>query len=116
MKKQTKNKSINKILIYSIILILIVLFAFVLLRDSFNHYSSFQGHQEYIRNSPSLTIEPWMTPSTILRHFNISESILFNELNISKTNTNLRTPLVDLCKKQKINCPSIVNKLNTLVN
>ena len=114
MAKQKKDNSKN-LLVYILILIIIVLLAFILLRYSFTHYSSFRGHQDYFKNNTSPKIESWMTPSTVLRHFNISESSLFNELNITKTTANLRTPIANLCTNQKQDCSLVINNLNSMV-
>lgn len=114
-KQKNKNKFVNGIIIYTAVLVFIIILSIILLQTSLIKFDSFRSHQDYIKNHPSPNIEDWMTPNTILRQFNISENVLFNELNTTKTIKILRTPLFKICRQQKINCTSLIIQLNNQV-
>lgn len=108
MKKSTK-----RIIFLTVLFVLILLFAVILISNAISNYYSFKSHQNEI-HSPNPKIEDWMSPGTILRHFNISPKYLFDTLNIPDSRTNLRKPLSQICAEQKINCTQLVDKLNNL--
>jgi hypothetical protein len=114
-KSKKKKRDIKSIIPYILILIAIILLALFLINHVFSYYNIYRNHQGYFKNNTSVQIESWMTPHTILRHFNISEEDLFKELNISNNNGNLRTPLEQICKKEQIDCPLLIGRLNSLL-
>lgn len=113
-KGSRKSSNKREIAVYVVILIVLIILALVFLFYAFSNYHSFRTHQNYFKSS-NVTIESWMTPHTILRHFNISESSLFSELGISNTTGNLRIPLSQICTEKKLNCTEVVDKLNSMV-
>jgi hypothetical protein len=115
MKKTKKSTKFKRGMIYFIILLAILLLLILLVRHESSSYRSWRGHQNYFKNNLSPKIETWMTPHTILRHFNISQNDLLQTLNVSDTISNLRTPLNQICIKNKMDCPLITDKLNNLV-
>ena len=103
--------------IYLGIFIVIIIAAAFFIFSANNNYHSFRGHQVYFRNNTNGTIqiENWMTPQTIIRHFNITQNNLFEEIGITNSTTNLRTPLVTLCKSYNISCSTLIQRLNSQV-
>jgi hypothetical protein len=105
----------DKIIIYSAILILLIIIILILsLRASYN-YHEFRETKNYFGTTMNPLISSWMTPDTILRHFNINEEDLFRELEITESESSLRTPLYRICLKKNINCPDLINELNSLI-
>jgi len=106
----------NEYLVISLGILIVILLAavfFTLRADAYYH--SFRGHQVYFKNSPAIMIEDWMTPNTVLRNFNITEQQMFGILQINNSTNNLRTPIVDLCRDYRLNCPLLLDKLNSRV-
>jgi hypothetical protein len=117
MKNKIFNIKLEKeeIIIYSLILIVLTTLIAVLIIHAFTNYLEFKENKNYFINNPNPKIDTWMTPDTILRHFNITEEDLFKELNIKEGESTLRTPLYKICIKQEINCFDLVEKLNNLI-
>ena len=109
-------KKENKLIIYLAILFIIFLAViFFFLRAEF-YYHSFVEHKKYLKENPQLTIQDWMTPHTVERHFNITQEEFSNETGIKSSIKDLRTPIKDLCIQYKLNCPVILDKLNNKLN
>ncbi len=114
-KLKKKPKIIDRILVYSLILIALLVFLGLLIQNANSNYQAFKQNKNYFKVSPEYQVQDWMTPRTVLRHFNISEEQLINVLNISKSEKNFRTPIQDLCKRQRKNCVNVIEELNLLV-
>lgn len=110
----SKSQKTNEIIIYLVILAGTLLVMIILSQHALSNYHSFRGYQSYFKNNPSPQIEDWMTPYTIIRHFNISQADLFQELNISISRSSLATPLKQICQKEKIDCAKLIERLNNL--
>ncbi len=106
------KERVKRIILYMALLLSLVLLAFVLSKSAVNHYHSFKDQQREIKNANFTQIESWMTPRTIIRRFNLSESDLVNELKTNSNKTNFRVPLDSICKKNKLNCSLVVEELN----
>ncbi len=115
MKKKKVPRQKPYIFIYAMVLVCLLILVIFLVSTSVNTYHSWRSHQSYFKENHSPAIELWMTPNTILRHFNISKSQLFQELSISPTDENLMTSLTNLCTKNKLDCLSVKEELNSLV-
>lgn len=115
LKKNKKYRSANAVIIYSVILIFLIALTFFFFRNAFSNYHSFKEHRDYFRNNPSPAIESWMTPHSVLSHFNISGKDLFLQMNITYNRQNLRIPFSELCAKNKIDCPMLIKTLNEKV-
>ena len=114
-KKKKELVLFDKIIIFSLILLgLFIVLAF-LVHSAQGNYRTFKENKNYFKANPDLKIEDWMNPMTILRHFNISETDLFTALALPKTETNLRTPLSEICKKQKVDCNELIKRINSLI-
>lgn len=110
-KKDVKE---NLVIIYLALLsIVIVIIILLILRASFN-FHSFEQYKDYFKENKNPIISDWMTPHTILRHFNITEKVLFSEMNLTKNEELMRTPLYRTCTKKKIDCKELVKKLNEI--
>lgn len=114
-KEKKKLLLFDKIIIFSLILLgLLVVLAF-LVHNAQTNYQTFKENKNYFKTNPDLKVEDWMNPMSILRHFNISEADLFTALGIPKTESNLRTPLREICKKQKVDCNELIKRINSLI-
>jgi len=107
----------GKIILYTALVISIFFAVFILLNSAYSNFHEFKGQQNYIKeinNNSSAEIQSWMTPQSIITHFNISQQVLLNELNITYSKTNLRTPISKICKNKKLNCTTVIEKLNQI--
>ena len=114
-----KIKQVNKpkkIFIFGIIiLICLLLLAVFFAVKSYKDYYSLISHKDYFKNNSSIEIEPWMTPHSILRHFNITQENLFNTLNTTNSNFNFRKQISSICSEKKENCTLVIEELNSKV-
>lgn len=108
------KKKESKLVFYVALLVAFMLAIFVLAHSAINDFNSFRTHQNYFRNNHP-QIESWMTPNSVLRHFNVSESDLFRELNVTNSSKNLVTPISKICTTKKIDCQLLLERLNNLV-
>jgi heme/copper-type cytochrome/quinol oxidase subunit 2 len=110
-----KNKEVvENIIIYLIILIGLVVLVNVMLMNAKVDYNTFRDNKNYFGENSNPQIQSWMNPETIIRHFNITEIVLYNNLGIKPTEANSRTPLYQICKKNKVDCVNLINRLNNL--
>ena len=115
MKKEGKIDKKNwqrALLILMTIVIILLIFIIFFANSSYKNYHSFRNHKNYFKNS-TLQIEPWMTPSTILRHFNITSEDLFNTLNITNSSLNFKKQISSICLGKKENCTFVIEELNS---
>ena len=103
-----KNNFFYVSLITALVL-LIFLFSF----RAYMHYTVLKSHREYFRQ-PNPEIQSWMTIHSVARHFNISESALFQEMNVSATMSNRRLTIEGICKKNNLDCNEMLIRLNLL--
>jgi hypothetical protein len=113
LKKELKI--LDKIIVYSIVLIALLIFLGLLIQSANSDYHSFRQNKNYFKLNPEYKVQEWMNPQTILRHFNITEEQLFEILGVSNSETNFRTPLRDLCLKQKIDCDKVIEDVNLII-
>lgn len=115
-KKQKKElKILDKIIIYSIIFFAILAFLGLLIHSANSNYKNFRENKNYFKQALEYQIQDWMTPQTILRHFPISNTELFEALNITKTEANYRTPIKELCRKERKDCNKVLEDVNALL-
>jgi hypothetical protein len=112
-KKGGKHGKNSKRIIYTLLLISMIILIIVIIRDASLDYRSFRGHQKYLKNE-SIQIEEWMTPWTVLRHFTVQTEDVLKELRINETRTNLQTPILDICRREKLNCSQVIINLNKM--
>jgi len=105
----------RKIILYSVVLICLLVILIVSAINSYNNYHAYKSQRDYLKNSYSIKIESWMTPHTVLRHFNISQEDLLNILNITNTSLDFKKQISGICSKKKENCTLIVEELNKQV-
>lgn len=117
MKIRIKGLNLKKerLIIYTFMLLVIIFLIIVLSIYASSNFREFREDKDYFKENLNPSIDVWMTPSTILRHFEITEEGLFKELNVTKSESSLRTPLYKICAKKSINCSDLVEKLNRLV-
>lgn len=117
MNKKGKKelRLLDKIIIYLVILIALFALLGLFIRNANSDYSKFKDNKNYFKVNNDYEVQEWMNPQTILRHFPITENDLFNILNVSKTEQNLRTPLREICIKQKKDCNKVILDLNALL-
>ncbi len=116
-------KSVNKnavkqkelLIIFLIILICLIFLVAFFAFDSYKDYSSFRIYKNYLKNNSSIEIQSWMTPYTVLRHFNITQEDLFKTLNTTNSTLNFRKQISSICSEKKENCTLIVEELNSKV-
>jgi hypothetical protein len=111
MKTKTKF-----VIMYVVILILLIALVTSLIFNARYDFKSFKDHRGYFKNNTSIKIEEWMSPNTIIQHFNISKETIIQEANITNKSSDLQTPLEITCSKKKINCTELVHILNERVN
>jgi hypothetical protein len=115
-KKQKKElKIFDKIILYSVILIGLMLFLGLLIHNANSDYHNFRENKNYFKINSEYSVQDWMTPQTVLRHFPISEADLFNALSVTKTELNYRTPIKELCYKTKKDCSKVIEEINSLI-
>jgi hypothetical protein len=102
--------SLGYIILIAIVTLLILFFAV----QTYSHYKNFRGHQAYL-HQPTLGIEPWMTVHGASLRFNVSENLIFKELNVTDAITNQRLTIGDICKKNNLNCTEVLDNLNSLI-
>lgn len=110
--KKTKKMDKSKILHISLIFVLMLLI-FIYSFRAYQHYGILKSHRSYFKQ-PNQDIQPWMTIRSVERHFNISQSEVFQELKINATATNQRLTIESICKKYKLNCTEVIIGLNSL--
>jgi hypothetical protein len=130
MKKNHINKKIKgqKMKRPVIILILagIIIFALIIFFTirAYNHYTELENHKNYFRQ-PNATIQDWMTIRSIVRHYNLTESEIYTELNVSPNvfvrelgidNSTLvdRITIQTICVKKHLDCNVVLNRLNSI--
>lgn len=113
--KKDKNQNEEYVFALAITLLILIFIALFLSLRAEYYYDSFKTHEIYFKENSSAIVESWMTPHTVLRHFNITQTTLFYALNISNSTTDLRTPISNLCVEHKIDCVSALNTINTEV-
>lgn len=100
--------------LYIIIIILLAIVILLFLFRAYTHFTQLRAHRQYFRH-PNAEIQSWMSIPTIVREFNISESDIYSQLNITKKLTTGRVTLLQLCKENHLNCTEEVAQLNALV-
>lgn len=107
--------SYKKYIIFGLLVVCVAIVVVFSFYRAYVDYHSFRGHQNYIRNASNLSIQDWMTPHTVLRHFNVSEDYLLNQLNITNSSSDLRSPISKICVAKKIDCGALIVRLNEMV-
>jgi hypothetical protein len=110
-KRMIKNQ--KRFWIYSFFILVFLLLILFFALQTLAHYNSFRGHQKYF-NQPNPMIESWMTVHGAALKFNVSESLMFKELNVTDAITNQRLTIGDICKEKNLNCTEVLDKLNSL--
>jgi len=126
MKKNHKDKKKNwqitiPVIIGIIIFALIIFFAV----RTYAHYVELENHKNYFKQ-PNASIQDWMTIRSIVKHYNITESEIYTELNVSPNifiretgidNSTLvdRTTIQTICTKKHLDCNAVLGRLNGIV-
>jgi len=120
-----KNKKI-KWQVSVLILVGIIIFALMIFFAvrAYYHYTELEDHRNYFRQSDAL-IQDWMTVRSVVRHYNLTESEIYAELNVSPgtfvielgiDNSTLvdRMTIQTICAKKHLDCNAVVNRLNSI--
>jgi hypothetical protein len=99
--------------VFGIIITFLLIALLAVAMHTQNQYRTYQSHRVYLRN-PNADIQPWMTVPTVVRHFNVSESIVYKELQMNRTFYDSRSTLDTICRKSRLNCTDVIRKLNAL--
>jgi len=124
-----KNKSMNKSMKWKIIVpisICIIIFVFIILfaLRAHSHYVELKSHRDYFKQ-PNPPIQEWMTIHSVVRYYNLSESKIYSEMNISPDTLNMelgidnstiidRLTIETICAKKHLDCNSVVDRLNSI--
>ena len=93
-----------------IALIVVVLLIAKFATSGWRKYQIWETHKTYFQQAKQdRKIEAWMTPNFIKRHYALD---LVSLLGFSPSFWEERKPLDELCKSHKLNCISLVEKLN----
>jgi len=117
-----KLKWLSIILILAGIIIFVLIIAFAV--RARNHFIELRDHQNYFRES-NATIQDWMTIRSVVRHYNLSESEIYTELNVSPgrfidelgvDNSTVvdRMTIQSICFKKHLDCNAVINRLNSI--
>ncbi len=113
-EKINNNPKKKGLMVYVILTICIVMLCILFASKSYETYHSFKNHRGYFKTTTNPLIESWMTPHTVLRHFNLTSTELFGTLNVTNSSFNFAKPISTICSDKKVNCTAILLELNTL--
>ena len=110
MAKHKKLDTVSKILliIIAVLVFLIVLYSI----RTYSHYQVLRSHRAYLRQ-PHAAIQPWMTITTLTRHYNITTDVIQEELGVNATRTTTRQTIQTICDKNQLDCTQVVARLNS---
>jgi hypothetical protein len=117
-----QSKTLKTILV-CLFVILLALAVIIALR-AYNHYQELRSHTEYFRQ-PNAPIQDWMTVSSVVDHYNLTETEIYTELNVSPSTLNRELGINDLtaierltiekiCARKHLNCGAVLDRLNSL--
>lgn len=105
-----KNTNLIKIITYAVIL-LVVLFLVIFF------FRQVRIHEQAFRNITATSrIDETMPIGFVVNKFGIPESEVLKELQLRDIRWNHRYTIADACKKNKLDCASVVNSLNEKIS
>lgn len=106
------NKKIKELMPYLLLILIALIFLIILFSNTHSTYENFREARMYFRQD-MMNIQPWMTPESITRHFNINQTVLFQEMDLNATAALMGMPLEQICKKKQIDCVELIKKLES---
>ena len=125
MEKSHKNKKMRwqfvVLILTGIIIFALIIFFSIRIH---NHYNELQSHKNYFRQS-NASIQDWMNIHSVVRHYNLTESEIYAELNVTPgafieelgiDNSTLvdRMTIQAICVKKHLDCKTVVDRLNSI--
>jgi hypothetical protein len=104
------DKKVKELLPYAALILIAVVFLIIILSNAHSTYQDLREARTYFKQD-MMTIQPWMTPESISRHFNINQTVLFQEMNLNASAALMGMPLEQICKKKNIDCFELIKKL-----
>jgi len=111
VNKETPSKQMTLLIILLIILCVLLLTISV---QIFYQSKSFQSHRMYLRQSEP-PIQSWMTVPVVATHYNISQNMLYQLLDVNNTLNEDKLTIATICKQHILNCTAIIDIMNSWI-
>ena len=122
-KTHIHNAKKTVVILALICILVIILIIFFAIR-TYNHFTELRSHRDYFRQ-PNASIQDWMTVRSIVKHYNLSESMIYSEMNVSpgtllielgidNSTTVDRLTIKRICDQKHLDCNMIIERLNSI--
>ncbi len=104
------DKKVKELIPPALLILIAVVFLIVIFSNTHSTYQNFREARTYFKQDMT-SIQPWMTPELITRHFDINQTVLFQEMNLNVSTAIMGTSLEQICKNKNIDCFELIKKL-----
>jgi len=89
-----------------------------------SHYRELESHKDYFKQ-PNAPIQDWMTVHTVTRYYNLSETQIYSELNITRDKVSSELGIDDstvvdkltigtICVRKHLDCNAVIDRLSSI--